>query len=125
MRLLLDTHVLLWWLTGDATLSKEATAAIADQGNVVFVSAATGWEIAIKRASGKLESPGDLEAQLKRNRFDPLPITFRHAWAAGALPRHHEDPFDRMLVAQAMLESLTMATRDARISQYGVPILAA
>jgi len=125
MRLLLDTHALLWWLTSDPTLSGAASAAIADEGNAVYVSAATAWEISIKRAIGKLESPGDLEAQVKWHRFDPLPIALRHALAAGGLPHHHEDPFDRMLVAQAMAEGLTIATRDPRIPLYGVPTLAA
>jgi PIN domain nuclease of toxin-antitoxin system len=125
MRLLLDTHALLWWLTDDPTLSEPARAAIADHRNAIYVSAATAWEISIKRAAGKLESPADLEAEVRRHRFDSLPITLRHAVAAGALPRHHEDPFDRMLVAQAMAEGLTLATRDERIALYGVPILAA
>lgn len=89
------------------------------------MSAATAWEIAIKRALGNLESPADLETQIRRHRLDPLPVTVRHAMNAGALPRHHDDPFDRMLVAQAMIEDLTIATRDQRIVLYGVPVLAA
>ena len=125
MRLLLDTHALLWWLTGDPTLSSDARRAISDRRNPVFVSAATAWEIAIKRALGNLESPADLETQIRRHRLDPLPVTVRHAMNAGALPRHHDDPFDRMLVAQAMIEDLTIATRDQRIVLYGVPVLAA
>lgn len=125
MRLLLDTHALLWWLTDDPTLSTAARVAIGDETNAVYVSAATAWEIAMKRASGKLQSPPDLESQVRRHRFDPLPISLRHALDAGALPHHHEDPFDRMLVAQAMAERLTIATRDGRIPLYGVPTLPA
>lgn len=125
MRILLDTPVLLWWLMGDTTLNGETADAIADQRNAVYVSAASAWEISIKRAIGKLECPADLEVQIKRHRFEALPISLSHALAAGALPRHHDDPFDRMLVAQAMAERITIATRDRRIPLYGVGILAA
>lgn len=124
MRLLLDTHVLLWWLAEDPALPAEVAAAVADPANDVFVSAATAWEIAIKRAAGKLESPADLEGQVLAGGFRPLGITLGHALVAGALPLHHGDPFDRMLVAQAMAESLTIATRDERIALYGVDVLA-
>jgi PIN domain nuclease of toxin-antitoxin system len=91
----------------------------------VFVSAATVWEISIKRALGKLEVPGDLVDQIEANRMAPLSITISHAYAAGVLPPHHEDPFDRILVAQALAEDLTIATRDPRISMYDVPVLQA
>ena len=125
MRLLLDTHALLWWLADDPALSEPARAAIMNEANAVYVSAASAWEIAIKAAAGKLVAPGDLEAQLRHHRFDPLPITLNHALAAGALPNHHQDPVDRMLVAQAMAEGLTIATRDRRIPRYGVATLGA
>jgi PIN domain nuclease of toxin-antitoxin system len=91
----------------------------------VVVSVAAVWEIAIKRALGKLDAPDDLEAQLAKHDFSTLPISVRHALAAGALKRHHNDPFDRMLIAQAMLEGLTIVTRDSRFGQYGVPLLPA
>jgi PIN domain nuclease of toxin-antitoxin system len=124
VRLLLDTHVLLWWLADDPSLGEEARAGISDPGSSVFVSAATVWEVSIKRALGKLEAPSDLLRQIEFNRFEPLSITVSHAYTAGALPRHHDDPFDRMLVAQAMMEGLTLLTRDPRMSRYGVETLA-
>jgi PIN domain nuclease of toxin-antitoxin system len=125
VRLLLDTHVLLWWLADDPSLVEEAGSTIADPRSVVFVSAATAWEIAIKQALGKLDAPSDLERQIEMNRFEPLSITIGHAYSAGTLPRHHDDPFDRMLVAQALTEGLTIATRDPRLGRYGVSTLPA
>ncbi len=120
MRLLLDTHALLWWLADDPALTREAKSAVADPASAVFVSAATAWEIAIKQALGKLEAPNDLENQIQLNGFEPLSITITHAYSAGTLPRHHDDPFDRMLVAQALVEGLTIVTRDPRLERYGV-----
>lgn len=120
MRLLLDTSTLLWWLDDDARLGPEARATIADPNNEVFVSSASAWEIAVKRASGKLEAPFDVARALELNHFIVLSIGVEHAVAAGELPLHHKDPFDRMLVAQARLESLTLLTHDAEISRYEV-----
>lgn len=125
MRLLLDTHVLLWWLANDPSLTHDAESAIADPRATVFVSAASAWEIAIKQALGKLDAPNDLENRVEMNRFEPLSITISHAHSAGTLPRHHDDPFDRMLVAQALADGLTIVTRDSRLSPYGVPTLSA
>lgn len=125
MRLLLDTHVLLWWLADDPSLQEEARAKISDPGSSVFVSAATVWEVSIKRALGKLESPSDLLEKIEDNRFEPLEIGVLHAHEAGSLPRHHEDPFDRMLVAQAIAEDLTIVTPDRRIPLYSVRTLSA
>ena len=122
MRLLLDAHVLLWWLSSSPRLSKNARNAI-EECTVTCVSAATVWEIAIKAAAGKLEFRGDIEEQLALNNFHPLPITVIHALLAAKLPRHHGDPFDRMLVAQASFESLTLVTADPQLAAYGVPIL--
>ncbi len=119
MRLLLDTHVLLWWLADHPALSKQARHLIANEPEV-FASAASAWEIAIKRALGKLEAPEDLRAALDASGIRRLPIELEHAAIAGALPRHHDDPFDRMLVAQAQHEGLTLLTSDARISSYAV-----
>jgi PIN domain nuclease of toxin-antitoxin system len=124
MRLLLDTHVLLWWLA-DRDLSADARATIGDPATDVFVSAATAWEISTKKALGKLKAPDDLATQLEANVFTPLPISVDHAIAAGALPRHHDDPFDRMLIAQASLEGLTVVTRDERFAAYEVGLLTA
>ena len=124
MRLLLDTHVLLWWLAAEP-LDDDARAAIANRRAIVLVSAASAWEISIKRSLGKLEAPDDLEAQLRRHRFGPLPITVGDGLRAGALPDLHADPFDRMLVAQALNDDLTIVTRDERIGAYGVRTLAA
>jgi len=123
--LLLDTHALLWWLSSDPSLSPAAREAIARPDADVAVSAASAWEISIKTALGKLTAPGDLEAQLARHRFTPLPITVAHALLAGSLPGHHDDPFDRMLVAQARTERMTLVTRDPRIGLYGVPTVPA
>ena len=125
MRLLLDTHVLLWSLADPRKLSGGTRAALADAHNDVFVSAVSGWEIAVKRALGKLEAPDDLEAGVRQQGFSPLDLTFRHAEQAGALPPRHGDPFDRMLVAQAQVEGLVVVTRDARIPLYGVRTMAA
>jgi PIN domain nuclease of toxin-antitoxin system len=124
MRLLLDTHVLLWWLADDPALSEDARRRIANEPEV-FVSAASAWEIAIKRALGKLEAPEDLLEALEAGGIGRLPIEFEHASIAGALPRHHDDPFDRMLVAQAQHEGLTLLTSDTRIASYAVAVLPA
>ena len=124
MRLLLDTHALLWWLDADPRLDPAAVSAIGD-ADTVMVSAASAWEIAIKQALGKLTGPDDLAGELVTNGFTPLPITVAHASTAGALPPHHPDPFDRMLVAQARLEGLTLVTRDPRLADYGVALLRA
>jgi len=122
VRLLLDTHALLWWLADDG-LTDPARDAIADPANLVMVSAASAWEISIKKALGKLQAPDDIERQVDDGGFTPLPISIAHGLDAGQLPRHHEDPFDRMLIAQAIAEGLTIVTHDKRFSQYAVPTL--
>jgi PIN domain nuclease of toxin-antitoxin system len=123
VRLLLDTHAFLWWNADDAALGPVTRAAIADPANIVLVSAASVWEISRKRASGKLDAPGDVAEWIERNGFVALPIEAAHAAAAPELPRHHADPFDRMLVAQAALEGYTLVTRDAEVAKYDVEIL--
>ena len=124
-RLLLDTHVLLWWLSNVSELAENARVQIADPRNDVFVSAITGWEIAVKRAKGRLTAPENLAALVAERGFIHLPLTFHHAEQAGNLPVHHRDPFDRFLIAQAQAEGLVLVTRDARIPLYGVRTLAA
>jgi PIN domain nuclease of toxin-antitoxin system len=124
LKLLLDTHVLLWWLEGSARLSRRARQTIADSEEV-WVSAASAWELGIKSALGKLRTPDDLEFQVQASRFRELPVTLAHAIAAGKLPRHHNDPFDRMLVAQAALESLTLLTVDRQLQAYGIRMILA
>ena len=122
-RLLLDTHTLLWWLSDVERLSEETHAAIADPHNDVFVSAITGWEIAVKQAKGRLVAPDNLSVLVEEKGFTPLPLTFQHAEQAGRLPMHHRDPFDRFLIAQARAEGLILVTRDGHIRQYDVPIM--
>jgi PIN domain nuclease of toxin-antitoxin system len=122
VNLLLDTHILLWWLSKSRRLSRSAEKAICDCEQV-YVSAATAWEIGIKAAAGKLEFHGDLQDQLRLNGFSALHVTVAHALKAAQLPLHHRDPFDRMLVAQASLESLTLLTNDERLKAYGIPAI--
>jgi PIN domain nuclease of toxin-antitoxin system len=122
--LLLDTHVVLWWLLDDGALSDELKAML-DHEPDVYVSPATIWEVAIKQAIGKLATPADLPEQIRDSGFRELPIVAAHAIAAARLPPHHRDPFDRMLVAQAQVEEFTLVTRDAEIRRYDVPILVA
>ncbi len=119
-RLLLDTHVLIWWLADDPHLGPRARAMIADERNEVYVSAATAWEISIKRALGKLDMPEDLGPVLEEEGFETLPIAFFHGEQAGRLPPHHRDPFDRMLIAQAQAEGLELVTSDGAFAAYGV-----
>lgn len=124
MTLLLDTHVLLWWLFGDRRLTPVMRKAIADPASAVVVSAATAWEMAIKAALGKLAIPDRLIQQLEQEGFDELPVTVEDGLAAGALPRHHSDPFDRMLIAQAARRRLVVVTADPRFAEYDVSTLA-
>lgn len=125
MNLLLDTHTLLWWLDDNSALSVEARDAIADGSNVVFVSAVVIWEIRIKQALRKLKIPRNFREILDRQAFDHLPLTVDHAHLLADLPPHHRDPFDRMLVCQAMAERLTIVTRDPDIPRYRVRTLKA
>ncbi len=123
MRLLLDTHAFLWWETNDAHLPETLRSAIASPRNEVLVSAVTVWEIAIKRASGKLIFGQAVGKAIEAHGFLPLSITVEHAELAGTLPQFHRDPFDRLLVAQAQLEGLVLATVDEQILRYQVPHL--
>jgi PIN domain nuclease of toxin-antitoxin system len=123
VRLLIDTHVVLWWLTDDETLSAEVKQTI-DTEAEVFISAASVWEIAIKQALGKLTGPPDLLDVVADCGLVELPIRSRHAIEAGGLPPLHRDPFDRMLVAQARCDGLTLLSRDPQVRRYDVPLRA-
>lgn len=124
MGLLLDTHVLLWALTDDPRLSPRARAAISDGRTRLLVSAVSAWEMTIKSQLGKLRVPTDLPAQLVALHADPLDISITHCLAVAELPPYHSDPFDRLLVAQARTERLTLVTHDALVQRYDVPVLA-
>jgi len=120
--LLLDTHVVLWWLLDDTTLPEELKARLDDDPEV-WVSAATVWEVGLKESIGKLQGPPDLLDEIAQSGFRRLPITFEHAVAVGRLPLLHRDPFDRMLVAQARCDGHTLVTRDPQIHRYEVDLL--
>ena len=122
MRLLLDTHVFLWWRADDRRLGRTAREAIA-AADVVFVSAATAWEAGIKSALGRLRYPDTIDAGVEDSGFEKLPISIAHAERAASLPRHHTDPFDRMLVAQSEIEDLTLVTHDRALAAYARPIV--
>lgn len=123
MKLLLDTHTFLWWLQDKPILSQEVKRLIGDHDNQVYVSAANIWEIAIKVRLGKLEVDGDVLDEIGANGFLELPITAAHAQTAGSLPRYHDDPFDRMLIAQASREGMVLVTRDNLFGPYAVATL--
>ena len=123
--LLLDTHVVLWWLEEPGLLRAEAREAIVHPNHDVYVSVASAWEMNIKSALGKLRIPDDLPQVLDANEFEVLDVTLSHAMGLRDLPAVHRDPFDRLLIAQARIEGLTIVTRDPRIGQYDVPVLAA
>jgi PIN domain nuclease of toxin-antitoxin system len=121
-RLLVDTRVLLWWLTGDRSLSAAAQAAIADPANEPLVSIASLWEIALKRSLGKLTAPEDLPDRIAHEGFSWLALGADHAWEVRRLPMHHRDPFDRLLIAQALIERIPIVTADPRFQPYGADI---
>ncbi len=123
MEILIDTHMLLWWLADDSRLSKKARALMADPANMLTVSAATAWEIAIKQALRKMTMDGNLERAVREQGFAMLPVTFPHAAETLTLPAIHRDPFDRMLVAQARVESLPLLTVNPHILQYPANVI--
>ncbi len=125
MNLLLDTHVLIWALENNPGISDSAREAIVDGENLVFASAVSVWEISVKKAMGKLHVPDNLIEEIQIHRFTPLKINLQHAHLAGGLPAIHKDPFDRMLIAQSILEKLTIVTRDQIMNQYNVTVLRA
>ena len=123
MRVLIDTHVFLWWDRQLRKLSRPLRAAIEDEANEVVVSAATIWEIAIKRAIGKLRFDRPIVATVLALGFEILPVAGAHAEHAGGLPPHHNDPFDRLIIAQAHLEGMVLGTQDRAMQPYGVATL--
>ena len=126
MKLLLDTHTFLWWITDDPQISAKALELMGDSRNDLYWSAASTWEVAIKYALGRLPLPDApaifLSAELGKNRIESLPIIDTHAFQVGQLPRHHRDPFDRMLVAQAQVETLGIVSNGTKISLYNVNV---
>ena len=126
MNLLLDTHVLIWWLEGSGRLGRRTRQAICTAGSSSFISVVSAWEINIKTAVNRLTmnaNPEEAVPGLFADGFEPLPIHFRHAFAVRSLPLHHSDPFDRMLIAQAQCERLTLVTADTAFGAYGIPTL--
>lgn len=121
-RLLLDTHTVLWWLSDDPALSPTAREAIAAPSNEPLVSAASIWEIAIKRALGKLTAPDDLPDRIAEQGLGWLAVQPGHAWQVRALPAHHRDPFDRILIAQALIEQIPVITTDSRFRDYEIEL---
>jgi PIN domain nuclease of toxin-antitoxin system len=127
VRLLLDTHALLWWAFGSPELSRRANALIADRANTIYVSSASAWEISIKHRLGRLPEAAvlvqDMAGWFERAGLVELPITVAHAQRAGGLPQPHRDPFDRMLAAQSLLEDLPIMGRDEVLKDFGVALV--
>jgi PIN domain nuclease of toxin-antitoxin system len=125
LRLLLDTHVMIWALEAPDCLDSKARAAIESRENKVFVSVVSPWELAIKGPREGLRLPDELATEMDRRGFDLLPVLFRHTEPIGSMPYHHRDPFDRMLVAQALVDGLTIVTADRKLTNYQVSLLPA
>lgn len=123
MRLLLDTHTALWWLDGDERVGEQARGALVDPANEILLSAAVVWEVAIKRSLGKLRAPAGFAAAIHGAGAVPLPVTAAHAEAVEQLPWHHRDPFDRLLVAQALAEDAALVSRDEQFGAYGLRLV--
>ena len=126
MKILLDTHIFLWWITDSPQLSETAREVIANGNNALYWSAASTWEVSIKYSLGRLPLPAPpedlLPLEFSRNHIESLPVIDEHAFRAGQLPRHHQDPFDRMLVAQAQFEPLVLLTNDRKLEQYEIEV---
>jgi PIN domain nuclease of toxin-antitoxin system len=125
LRLLLDTHVLIWAISDPGRLSTSAQGAIASRENEVFVSVISPWEIAIKKSRHRIEDFAALDPVLKDSEFELLPVLLRHTKAIESMPHHHRDPFDRMLVAQAVVDGMTIVTADRKLTEYQVALLPA
>jgi PIN domain nuclease of toxin-antitoxin system len=123
MRLLIDTHILLWLNSGQENLTSDQMAVLSDPTNEVFVSAVTVWEIVVKRAKGLIRFDGRIESMVESQGFQHLPVSAAHAEGIAELPMYHRDPFDRMLIAQSRIEQMTLITSDAAIRKYPVVCL--
>jgi PIN domain nuclease of toxin-antitoxin system len=127
MKLLLDTHTLIWWFDGSPLLSKKALQAVSDEDNAVFVSAVSAWEISIKERAGRLAVSRDLledfDVTIASQNFEALAVSTKHAFQGGRFLARHKDPFDRLLAAQALVEGLTLVSSDQKMPEFGVPIL--
>ncbi|MBI2027636.1 MAG: type II toxin-antitoxin system VapC family toxin [Deltaproteobacteria bacterium] len=120
MTILLDTHILLWWLSADDLLPKKARDIISSPNNLIFISSISAWEIVLKKSLGKLKCPDDLDRAIHDSQFEVLLFTLEHAMALQKLPSIHDDPFDRALIAQAKIESFTFMTKDKKIIKYPI-----
>ncbi len=125
LKLLLDTHTMIWAFSAPHLLSASARDAISAEGNDVFISVISPWEIAIKRSKKRLRAPDDLEDAVEDHRFQLLPVLLRHTKAIGSMANHHGDPFDRMLIAQAQVDGLTLVTSDRQMQRYPIAVLPA
>jgi PIN domain nuclease of toxin-antitoxin system len=125
LRLLLDTHVMLWAISDPGRLSVQARSAIESGENEVFVSVVSPWEIAIKKSRNRIETPDDLDRGLESSRFKLLPVLLRHTKAVESMPHHHRDPFHRMLVAQAIVDGMILVTADRKLTRYAAALLPA
>jgi PIN domain nuclease of toxin-antitoxin system len=124
LRLLLDTHLIVWWMNGEASkISEKALAALGSEDMEPVVSAVAIWEAAIKRRLGKLEVPVDMLAQIEDSGVELLPVTVRHADFVSSLPAHHADPFDRLLISQAMVEGIALASADETMRRYDIEVI--
>lgn len=122
MKLLLDTHIFIWWMASSDRLSKKFLHAINDPNNTIYLSSLVAWEISIKKKLGKLTTPNDIEAAVRKHRMIPLPISIAHATHTLSLPFHHKDPFDRLLIAQAQLEKMSIITADPIFRKYDIKV---
>jgi PIN domain nuclease of toxin-antitoxin system len=123
LKLLLDTHAALWWLSGDERFGRDAEQRLTDETNQILLSAAVVWEVAIKRSLGKLQAPDDFAAMLLGAGVQGLAVSLEHAASVELLPWHHSDPFDRMLVAQASIEKAAVVSHDEALRPYGVRLI--
>lgn len=123
--ILLDTHVLLWWLAEPERLARPTRDLLEDRSRRILVSAATAWEIAIKRTLGRLDCPGNLREAIDEQGFEALAVSIEHALEVASLPLHHADPFDRLLVAQSRIEQASLVTADPRLGEYGIAVIPA